>query len=145
MLSLSAFWFILSLISFLLLLVFVVLVWLLSRLLTEHRRQMQEQNASHRRQMMGFSDLFSTAMLERTKTEAALVKSLSKSLGLLSVKDPIAFQQIEVMGQQENISATLDEERSIDTLLELYMGGFETDLSEAEVVRVNKYVADGTE
>lgn len=73
------------------------------------------------------------------------MKSLSKSLGLLSVKDPIAFQQIEVMGQQENISATLDEERSIDTLLELYMGGFETDLSEAEVVRVNKYVADGTE
>lgn len=73
------------------------------------------------------------------------MKSLSKSLGLLSVKDPIAFQQIEVMGQQGNIPGTLETERSIDDLLELYLGGFETELSEAELVRVNKYVADGTE
>lgn len=141
MLSLTVFFLILLLV----LISFGLLVWLMSRLLTEHRRQMQEQSASHRRQMTGFSDLFATAMLERTKTEAALVKSLSKSLGLLSVKDPIAFQQIEVMGQQDNLSDILEKERSIDELLELYMGGFETELSEAELVRVNKYVADGAE
>lgn len=73
-----------------------------------------------------------------------MMKAISKSLGLVSTSDPLAFQAIESMGHAFD-EPDIIEERSIELLLSLYQSGFEAELSEAEIERVNAFVATGSE
>lgn len=79
---------------------------------------------------------FRLILQDKKEVELAQVTLLSKTVGLLSAKDPLAYQSIQVMDQVSGYSESEPVEEDIDSLLARAEAGEK--MTEAENERIDR-------